>query len=141
MEKQLRWLVIVLAWIGAIAILGSVGWGALHFAFKDFAGGNCTDTEQKILVAPAPNETRSVKMFHRECGGLFDGYFVYMSTGNPNKGYEYTPIIELRNVAPGQVTVRWNGPNELAVEYPQSAMVVEAYAKIFDVHVVLNPPL
>jgi hypothetical protein len=49
-------------------------------------------------------------MFHRECGGLFEGYFVYVSTGNPNKGYEYTPIIELQNVDPGQVSVRWNGP-------------------------------
>jgi hypothetical protein len=68
-------------------------------------------------------------------------YFVYMSTGNPNKGYEYTPIIEPQNVAPGQVSVHWYGPNELAVEYPRSAKVVEAYAKIFDVHVVLNPPL
>lgn len=34
MEKQLRWFVIVLAWIGAIAILVAAGWGALHFAFK-----------------------------------------------------------------------------------------------------------
>jgi hypothetical protein len=118
MEKQLRWFVTVLAWIGAIAILGAVGRGALYFAFKDFAGGNCTDTEQKVLAAPAPNETRSVKMFHRECGGQYESYFVYISTGNPNKGYEYTPIIELENVSTGHVSVRWNGPMNLPWSIP-----------------------
>jgi hypothetical protein len=139
MERALHWFVIVLAWVGAIALLGAIGWGGFYLAFRNFAGGNCTDTEQKIALSP--DGIHSVKSFHRNCGGQFDGFFVYLSTRNPNKGYEYTPIVEIQNVSAGQVSVRWNGPNELDVDYPGSAKVVEAYATIFNVRVVLNPPI
>ena len=139
MEKGLRWFVIALAWVGAAAILAGAGWGAFYLAFGHAAGANCTDTEEKISAAPGGEHT--ARSFRRECGGEFNGYFVYLSTGNPNKGYEYTPIVEIQGVTPGQVSVLWNGPNELDVMYPRSATVVDAYAKIFGVHVVLNPPL
>jgi hypothetical protein len=139
MEKQLRWFVIVLACIGAIAILGAIGWGALFFAFKDFAGGNCTDSEQKVLVSP--DGSHSIKSFHRECGSTYDFYFVYLSTGNPNKGYEYTPIVELKNIAPGAAAVKWDSSDQVTVTYPSSATVVDAYAKTLGVRVILNPPV
>lgn len=139
MEKQFRWFVIVLAWIGAIAFLGAIAWGVFFFAFKDFAGGNCTDTEQRILISP--DGSHSIKSFHRECGGLFHGYFVYLSTGNPNKGYEYTPIAEFKDVAPGQVSAYWDGPEKVIISYPSSAKVEDVYAKVLGVRVVLNPPL
>jgi len=131
--------VIALAWVGAIALLSAIGWGGFCLAFKNFAGGNCTDTEQKILLSP--DGIHSIKSFRRECGGQFNGFFVYLSTGNPNKGYEYTPIVAIQAVPAGQVSVRWTGPNVLEVAYPRSAKVVEAYATIFNVRVVLNPPL
>ena len=89
----------------------------------------------------SPDGAHSIKSFRRECGGEFNAYFVDISTGNPNKGHEYKPIVEIQGVGPEQVSVRWNGSHELDVTYPRSATVVEAYAKVFGVHVVLNPPL
>jgi hypothetical protein len=138
MEKELRWYVIVLAWIGLISIFGAIGWGIFYLAFRNFAGGNCTDTEVKIVSSP--DGAHSIKSFHRECG-QFSGYFVYLSTGNPNKGYEYTPITEIENVAPGQVSAHWNGADEIDVVYPPSAKVSDTYAKVLGVRVVLSPPL
>lgn len=64
-----------------------------------------------------------------------------LSTGNPNKGYEYTPIAEIDDVASGQVSVHWNGPNEVDIAYPSSAKVGDTYAKVLGVRVVLTPPL
>jgi len=115
MEKQLRWFVILFAWIGVIATLGAILWGAFFLAFKNFAGGNCTDTEQRILASP--DGRRSTKSFHRTCGSN-DFYEVDLSTGNPNKGYEYTPIAGFRDVAPGQVSVRWTGASTVEISYP-----------------------
>ena len=139
MEKGLRWLVIVLAWIGAIAVLSAIVWGGFYFAFAHFAGGTCTDSEQQLLKAP--NGGRTIKTFHRECGGVYSGYFVYLSTGNPNKGYEYTPIATFDHVALGQVSVRWNGSDEVDITYPPSGKVGDVYGKVLGVRVVLNPPL
>jgi hypothetical protein len=82
----------------------------------------------------------SIKSFHRECGG-FQFYSIYLSTGNPNKGYEYTPIAGFKDVAPGQVSVTWDGPEKVIISYPNSAKVEDVYAKVLGVHVVLNPPL
>jgi hypothetical protein len=128
--------------IGAAAILGLLGWFALKavFApFKDFAGGACTDTELNIQASP--DAAHTLKTFHRECGSNYDFYFVYLSTGNPNPGYEYTPIVELKNLAPGSASVKWDRADQITVTYPSSATVVDAYAKTFGVRVVLNPPV
>lgn len=110
-------------------------------AFKDFAGGSCTDTEQRIVASPDGKHT--LKSFHRACGGNeYHGWtFVYLSTGNPNKGYEYTPIVTIEDVAPGQTSAEWDGPDEIRVRYPATAKVGDAYAKVLDVRVVLDPPL
>ncbi|HKO18415.1 MAG TPA: hypothetical protein VJU82_05980 [Acidobacteriaceae bacterium] len=130
---------IIFAWIGVAAVFCAAGWGISYLALGHFAGGNCTDTEQQLLRSP--DGIRTIKSFHRECGRVFSGYFVYLSTGNPNKGYEYTPIAEFDHVGPGQVSARWNGPNEVDITYPISAKIDDVYAKVLGVRVVLNPPL
>ena len=81
----------------------------------------------------------SVKSFHRECGSKYDFYFVYLNTGNSNPGYEYTPIVELRDLAPGSASFTWDSPDQISMTYPSSATVVEAYAKVLDVRVVMHP--
>jgi hypothetical protein len=98
MEKGVPWIIIPLACIGAIAIIGAAVWGGLYLAFRNLDGADCTDTEQKTLSSP--NGGHTVKSIYRECGGP-SSYFVYLSTGNPNKGYEYTPIAEIENVVQG----------------------------------------
>jgi hypothetical protein len=130
--------------IGVLAIIAGLGWLALWAIFrpfKNFAGGDCADTEERIVTSPNGNHT--IKSFHRVCGvngeKLFSGYFVYLSTGNPNVGYEYTPIVELKNVAPNQTSVSWDNPEQISVTYPSSAEVVDAYAKTFGVNVLLHP--
>jgi len=84
-----------------------------------------------------------LKSLHRVCGGneYHAWGFVYLSTGNPNAGYEYTPIVTVENVAPGQTSAEWLGPNEIRVRYPSTATVDDAYAKVLGVRVVLDPPL
>jgi len=146
MPKLSRWIRISLEIIGATAIIVGLGWLALWAIFRPFknlAGGNCDDTEQQTLSTP--NGSHTVKVFHRVCGAgaerPYSFYFVYLSTGNTNPGYEYTPILELKNIAPKQASVAWDGPDQLSVAYPASAEVVEAYAKILGVQVVLHPEL
>ncbi len=131
---------ILLEVVGAIAIV----WGGsvllLQHMFKDFAGGNCTDTDQRILASPDGKHT--VKSFHRVCGTDNHAWdFIYLSTGNPNPGYEYTPIVTVKNVAPGQTSVVWEGSDQVKVTYPESAEIGDTYAKVLDVRVALNPPL
>jgi hypothetical protein len=107
---------------------------------KDFAGGSCTDTDQRILASP--DGKRSIKSFHRVCGDEKHAWdFIYLSTGNPNPGYEYTPIVMVKNVAPRQTSVEWEGSGQVSVRYPSSAEIGYAYAKVFDIRVVLNPSL
>jgi hypothetical protein len=127
--------------IGAITVIvgicGLVIWGVFIRPFKNFAGGNCTDTEQRVISSP--DGKHSVKSFHRECGSKYDFYFVYLNTGNSNPGYEYTPIVELRDLAPGSASFTWDSPDQISMTYPSSATVVEAYAKVLDVRVVMHP--
>ena len=114
---------------------------AISREFEGFAGGNCIDTEQQVNASPDGKHT--VKGFHRACGtnDSYAFYFVYLSTGNPNPGYEYTPIVTIKGVAPGQVSMAWDGPDQVSVTYPSSAKVGDAYANVLDVRVVLHPPL
>jgi hypothetical protein len=131
---------IVLEIVGAVAIVWGGGLLVLRHAFKDFAGGNCTDTEQRTLASP--NGKHSVKSFHRVCGDESHAWdFFYLSTGNSNPGYEYTPIVTVKNVAPGQTSVAWDGSDQVSVTYPGSAEIGDAYAKVLDVRVVLDPAL
>jgi hypothetical protein len=140
-----RWIERGLAGIGVLAIIAGLCWLALFalaYSFKDFAGGSCTDTEQRIVVSP--DGKRNFKSYHPDCGTTpegQDGYFVYLSTGNPNKGYEYTPILELKKAPAGQVEVKWDSPDQLSVTFPPSTEVVEAYALVLGVRVVLPRPL
>jgi hypothetical protein len=106
--------------------------------FKDFAGGACTDTSSAFSPRRMANTQLRVSIV---CGSSYPFFFVYLSTGNSNPGYEYTPIVELSGVAPEQTSVRWSGPDQLFVTYPGSATVIEAYAKVLDVQVVLDPAL
>jgi hypothetical protein len=124
--------VIALGWGGSVLLLGHM--------FKDFAGGNCTDTDQRILTSP--DGTHSIKSFHRVCVDDMHAWdFFYLSTGNSNPGYEYTPIVTVKNVTPGQTSVEWDGSDQVSVKYPASAEIGDTYAKVLGIRVVLNPPL
>jgi len=126
--------------VGAAAILGWCGMHFMQYMFKDFAGGHCDDTAQVKLTSPDGKHT--VKGFDRVCGtGSPPFYFAYLSTGNPNPGYEYVPIIELHGVSLGQTKMTWDGPDKLMVRYGDPTQVVEAYSQILGVRVILNPPL
>lgn len=130
-----------LAAIGVLAILAGCCWLALlafAHSFKDFSGGNCTDTEQSNSASP--DGKQNFKSFHRDCGTTPEGqngFFVYLSTGNANKGYEYIPILQLNKAPAGQVDVKWDSPDQISVTFPPSTEVVEAYALVLGVRVVL----
>ena len=122
-------------------MVAGLGWLALYFLFivpmSHFSDGNCSpDTEQRLVNAP-DGGAHNLKSFHRTCG-QYNFFFAYLSTGNPNTGYEYEPILELKNVGPGAATAVWEGPNRIIVTYPKSAEVVDAYAKSFGIDVVLR---
>jgi hypothetical protein len=126
--------------VGVVALVWGGGVLLLRHMFKDFAGGQCTDSEQRILTSP--DGKHSIKSFHRVCGDDKHAWdFIYLSTGNPNPGYEYTPIVTVKNVASGQTSVEWDGSSQVSVNYPASAEIGDAYAKVLDVRVVLNPAL
>jgi len=135
MAKSSRWVYILL---GVVIIAIGTGYTALHLMFRDFAGGHCTDTEQQTIASP--DKKHSVISYHRECGS-YTFFFVHIGTGNTNPGHEYTPIVQLNDVAADQASVRWDGPDQLVVTYPPTAKVEEAYAKILGVFVRLDPPL
>jgi len=141
MLKVTRWAHISLEVIGFFALIAALAWGVLYAIsrpFKHFTDGDCSpDTEQRIIASPDGQHT--VKSFHRSCGSTYDFYFAYLSTGNPNPGYEYEPIIELKNVAPGQASMAWNGSDQLVATYPDTAEVVDAYAKTFGITISLHP--
>lgn len=141
MKKLWNGLRIFLEVVGACALLWLGFTTFMREAFKGFAGGNCTDTEQRIVASPDGKHT--LKSFHRVCGGIEDhGWtFVYLSTGNPNAGYEYTPIVTIEDVAPGQTSAEWDGSDKIRVSYPATAGVGDAYAKVLGVRVVLDPAL
>jgi hypothetical protein len=128
--------------IGGLALVGGLGWLVLYYSFivpmSHFSDGNCNpDTEQRLVNAP-DGGAHNFKSFHRTCG-QYSFFFAYLSTGNPNKGYEYEPILELRNVGPGMASAAWDGPNRIVVTFPKSAEVVDAYARSFGIDIVLRP--
>ena len=141
MPKPFRWMHIALEVIGACTLIVGLGWLALYvifYPFRHFTDGNCSpDTEQRLANAP-DGGTHNFKSFHRTCGP-YNFFFAYLSTGNPNKGYEYEPILELKNVGSGAATAVWDGPNRIVITYPRSAEVVDAYAKSFGIDIVLRP--
>jgi hypothetical protein len=146
MRRPVRGVHIFLEVVGGISILAGLAWLALYalsYPFRHFSGGNCDDAEQKFITSPDGKHT--IKSFHRACGAgnerPYSFYLVYLSTGNPNPGYEFTQVVEIRDVAIGQTTAAWDGPDQLSVTYPSSATVGEAYAKTFGVRIVLHPPL
>lgn len=123
-------------------MVAGLGWLAFYFFFinpmSHFSDGNCSpDTEERLVNAP-DGGAHNFKTFHRTCGE-YNFFFAYLSTGNPNKGYEYEPILELKNVSPGAVTAVWDGPNRIVVTFPRSAEVVDAYARTFGIDIVLHP--
>ncbi|MGA2648981.1 MAG: hypothetical protein ABSF28_00590 [Terracidiphilus sp.] len=142
MSKSIRWVHILLEVIGGLALVAGLGWLAFCFLFivpmSHFSDGNCSpDTEQRLVNAP-DGGAHNFKSLHRTCG-QYNFFFAYLSTGNPNKGYEYEPILELKNVGPGAATAAWEGPNRIVVTFPKSAEVVDAYAKSFGIDVILRP--
>lgn len=146
MRKSARWLHLSLEVVGGLSIVAGLARWALYvlsYPLRHFSGGNCDDTEQRIITSPDGKHT--IKSFHRACGAgserPYSFYLVYLSTGNPNAGYEYAQIVEIRNMAIGQTSVAWDSPDEISVSYPSSATVGEAYAKTFGIRIVLHPPL
>jgi hypothetical protein len=140
--SSFRWVHILLEVIGGLALVVGLGWLVFYYSFivpmSRFSDGNCSpDTEQRLVNAP-DGGAHNFKSFHRTCG-QYNFFFAYLSTGNPNKGYEYEPILELKNVGPGAAIAAWDGPNRIVVTFPKSAEVVDAYAKSFGIDVVLRP--
>lgn len=142
MSNSFRWVHVLLEVIGGVALVAGVGWLAFYFFFivpmSHFSDGNCSpDTEQRLVNAPNGG-AHNFKSFHRTCG-QYNFFFAYLSTGNPNKGYDYEPILELKNVGPGAATAAWDGPSRIIVTFPKSAEVVDAYARSFGIDIVLRP--
>jgi hypothetical protein len=135
MSNSSRWLYIL---PGVVVVATGIGYTALHFMFRDFAGAHCTDTGQQTIASPDKKHT--IMSYYRECGGP-TFLFVNIATGNTNSGYEYIPIVQIDDVVPDKTSVRWDGPDQLVVTYPPTAKVEEAYAKILGVFVRLDPPL
>lgn len=141
----MRWVHVTLEVIGAVALVGGaialIVWLAFLKPMENFAGGNCTDTEQRLLASPDGKHT--VKSFHRVCGSdgreLYSGYSVFLSTGNPNHGYEYTPIVGIRDVGQNSVSISWDSPDELSVAYPSKAKLEDVYALVLGVRVAMHP--
>ena len=140
----MRWIHISLEVIGGLTIIAGLGWLALWLFFypmRNFAGGNCDVSEQQLTTSPDGRHT--IKSFHRVCGAgaerPYSFFDVYISTGNPNKGYEYAPIVMLRDIAPHQASVRWDSATQLSVSFPDTTVVDDAYAKTFGVNIVLHP--
>lgn len=148
MSKSFRWVHTSLEIIGGLTLIAGLAWFIVHLptlilglAFKNFSGANCDDSEQQTIASP--DGKHSVKSFHRVCGAGLErpySYFVVdISTGNDNKGYEYTPIVGLRDIAPHEASVVWDSPDQLSVYYPATAGVDDAYARTFGVNIVLHP--
>ena len=140
----MRWVHISLEIVGGLTVTAGLGLLVLWLVFlpfRNFAGGNCDDSEQQII--PSSDGRHTVKIFHRVCGAgterPYSFFDVYISTGNDNKGYEYAPIVMLRNIAPHQTSVVWDSPSQLSVYFPNSAGVDDAYARTFGVNIVLHP--
>ena len=140
-QKSYRWIHLGLETIGALTVAAGFGWLLFWLFFlkpmSQFAGGNCTDTDEHIITSP--DGKRTAKFFHRSCGsnGQYTAEFVYLSTGNPNVGYEYLPIATIKNVAIGETSVTWRGPEEVVIAFPAKAELEEAYAKVLGVQVTL----
>lgn len=126
MQKSTRWVHVLLEVVGGLSIVAGLAWLALYalsYPFRYFSGGNCDEAEQKELKSPDGKHT--IKSFHRTCGAGAErphSYcLVYLSTGNPNPGYEYTQVVEIRDVAIGQTSVTWDGPmnSRFRIQAPQ----------------------
>jgi len=142
MPRFLNGLRIVLDVIGVGAIMYLLFIWCVGAMFKGFAGVSCTDTDQKIITSPDGKHT--IKSFHRSCGSPpsgYGGYFVYLSTGNPNKGYEYAPIADFDQASEGQVSVVWEDADQVSITYPPSAKIGDVYAKVLGVRVILHPEI
>ena len=142
MSKSFRWLHISLEVVGGLSLIGGLMWLAFYYFFlipmSHFTDGNCSpDTEERIVNAP-DGGAHNFKSSHSTCGS-YNFFSTYLSTGNPNKGYEYEQILELKNVAGGAAVAEWDGPNRIVITYPKSAEVVDAYARPFGIYVVLHP--
>jgi hypothetical protein len=140
MQKSYRWIHVALETVGALTVIAVLGWLFLWVFFlkpmSHFTDGNCTDTDEHVVASP--DGKRTAKFFHSNCGPYtFES--VYLSTGNPNPGYEYVQIFELKNVAIGETSVTWRGPEEVAIDFPATAELGDAYAKVLGVQVTLHP--
>jgi hypothetical protein len=74
MKKAVLAVRIALEVVGVAALLYWAFVSYLGHMFKDFAGGSCTDTEQRMIASPDGKHT--VKSFHRVCGSTYGFDFV-----------------------------------------------------------------
>jgi len=128
--------------VGAIALLVALWYSPvlfLRYAFKDFSGGQCVDTDQ--LHLKSPDGMHEIWSFHRKCGAETNPPwdFIYLSTGNTNKGAEWEPIATVKNTKSGETKVAWNSASQLSISYPEHADIDDVYAKIFGITIVLHP--
>lgn len=140
MQTRHRWIHVTLEIIGALTVVAASGWLLLWFFFFEpmshFSGGSCTDMDQHIITSP--DGTRTAKFHYTRCGP-YTFETVYLNTGNPNPGAEYVQIAELKNLAIGETSVAWKGSQEIVIEYPATADLEEAYAKVLGVQVTSHP--
>lgn len=105
---------------GVLAIFAGIGWLVAWAVFGHFAGADCKDSDQIVLVSPGGRHT--VKTVHRVCtvsgASPSSSDTVFLSTGNTNKGYEYVPIAGFDGAPPGQTHIRWDGPGQITITYP-----------------------
>ena len=122
-----------------VVVVVGLGWWSVNAMFRGFSGGSCIDTDERVL--PSPDGKRTVKCSRRVCGSKYVSDVVYLSSAKPKAEYDYVTVMELSDVAPGQMSVTWDGPDQISVTYPESAQVGDVYAKVRGVRVVLHPAL
>jgi hypothetical protein len=64
--------------------------------------------------------------------------FSHFTDGNCSPDTEQR-LVNAPNGGAGAATAAWEGPNRIAITYPKSAKVVDAYAKSFGIDIVLRP--
>lgn len=142
MPKTNRWIHLGLEGIGILAITAGlirlVFYLFLVLPFRNFTDGNCHTTEE--ITKTSPNGRHTIRIVSSQCGP-FSHYFVYLKTGNDNKGFEETAIVWLRNNGSLTATARWNGDDQLSVQYSQPAEIMDAYQRTLGVDVLLDPTL
>lgn len=133
----MKWAHTLLEIVGLVAIVLTLGYLYMSWAFRDFAGGGNCETPP-FVYAKAPDGKHTVQESFVQCGGSNKFTHFKISTGNPNPGYEYREIVELLGADPEKAKMTWLSSDSLLITYPNGASVEEAYAKIFGTTIIVK---